>query len=249
MPRSRRRSSSRRRSGHQDRRLARRRRAGPDRGPARVFTNMTTDPHEVAKAAGLYAVVDSNGKAGVILFTDSIYAIATAKTNADEGGDRGLQGLQGAHGRGHADRRLSNRMGQLDDLAAVEVRQDMDLLDRRERPLFRFLGARRCSRPASTRRPAIRARSRPATARCPPSSASATSSTRSRTVAEPLQSAGLACVDELNRAFAGEQAERLRAAVASVHAGQHRQGRRTRRTSSIPGNGYKDEYKKIWGVK
>ena len=36
-----------------------------------MITNVTTDPLEVAKAAGLYAVVDSNGKAGVILFTDS----------------------------------------------------------------------------------------------------------------------------------------------------------------------------------
>lgn len=47
-----------------------------------VFTNVTSDPLEVAKAAALFAVADSDGKAGVIIFTDSIYAAAIAKTDA-----------------------------------------------------------------------------------------------------------------------------------------------------------------------
>jgi ribose transport system substrate-binding protein len=46
-----------------------------------LFTNITTDPMEVAKAAGSYAVADSDGKAGAIIFTDSAYAIAIAKSN------------------------------------------------------------------------------------------------------------------------------------------------------------------------
>ena len=54
---------------------------GPVEGPA-VITNVTTDPREVAKAAALYAVVDSNGTASVILFKDSITTISTAKTDA-----------------------------------------------------------------------------------------------------------------------------------------------------------------------
>ena len=49
--------------------------AGPAPGPVdgvpQVFTNVTTDPSEVAKAAGYEAVVKSNGHAGVILFTTS----------------------------------------------------------------------------------------------------------------------------------------------------------------------------------
>ena len=56
-----------------------------------MFTNITTDPLEVAKASGLYAVVDSDGKANVILFTDSIYAIATAKTNAEKAAVEGCK--------------------------------------------------------------------------------------------------------------------------------------------------------------
>ena len=49
-----------------------------------IFTNVTTDPSEVATAAGLYAVADSDGKAQVVLFTDSAYQICTTKTNAEK---------------------------------------------------------------------------------------------------------------------------------------------------------------------
>lgn len=50
----------------------------PDYG---LFTNITTDPMEVARAAADYAVADSNGHAGVIIFTDSAYKIAIAKSD------------------------------------------------------------------------------------------------------------------------------------------------------------------------
>jgi len=47
-----------------------------------IFTNITTDPVDVAKAAASYVVADSGGKAGVVIFTDSVYEIAIAKSNA-----------------------------------------------------------------------------------------------------------------------------------------------------------------------
>ena len=59
--------------------------AGPAPGPmagGMIFTNLTTDPLEVAKAAATYAVADSNGKAGAVIFTDSVYKIAIAKSDA-----------------------------------------------------------------------------------------------------------------------------------------------------------------------
>ena len=59
--------------------------SGPKPGPMpqyHLFTNITTDPLEVAKAAASYAVADSDGKAGAVVFTDSAYAIAVAKSNA-----------------------------------------------------------------------------------------------------------------------------------------------------------------------
>ena len=59
--------------------------SGPKPGPMpehHLFTNITTDPLEVAKAAASYAVAASDGHAGAIIFTDSAYAIAIAKSNA-----------------------------------------------------------------------------------------------------------------------------------------------------------------------
>jgi ribose transport system substrate-binding protein len=47
-----------------------------------IFTNITTDPLQVAKAAASYAVADSDGKASAVIFTDSVYEIAIAKSNA-----------------------------------------------------------------------------------------------------------------------------------------------------------------------
>jgi len=47
-----------------------------------IFTNITTDPLKVAEAAAAYAVVTSDGKAGAIIFTDSVYEIAIAKSDA-----------------------------------------------------------------------------------------------------------------------------------------------------------------------
>jgi ribose transport system substrate-binding protein len=55
--------------------------AGPsDKHP--IFTNITTDPLDVSKAAASFVVADSDGKAGVVVFTDSVYEIAIAKSDA-----------------------------------------------------------------------------------------------------------------------------------------------------------------------
>ena len=43
---------------------------------------MTTDPEQVSKAAADWAYVDAEAKPGVIIFTDSTYAIAIAKSDA-----------------------------------------------------------------------------------------------------------------------------------------------------------------------
>lgn len=47
-----------------------------------LFTNLATDPLDVAKAAVMYVIAKSNGHAGVVIFTDSTYEIAIAKSNA-----------------------------------------------------------------------------------------------------------------------------------------------------------------------
>lgn len=58
---------------------------GPQPGALRtgpVAVNVSSDPLEVARITAMAAVVASGGKAGVVIFTDSNFAIATAKANA-----------------------------------------------------------------------------------------------------------------------------------------------------------------------
>nr|WP_297355955.1 substrate-binding domain-containing protein [uncultured Caldimonas sp.] len=47
-----------------------------------IATNVSTDPEAVARAAAQAAVPDGQGRAGIVIFTDSRFAIATAKTRA-----------------------------------------------------------------------------------------------------------------------------------------------------------------------
>ena len=49
-----------------------------------LFTNITTDPLEVARAAASLPCSETNGKAGVVVFTDSTYEIAVRKARAME---------------------------------------------------------------------------------------------------------------------------------------------------------------------
>jgi ribose transport system substrate-binding protein len=59
--------------------------AGPRPGPidgTSVAMNVTTDPLAVARTTARAAVAQSGGRAGVVVFTDSRFAIATAKAQA-----------------------------------------------------------------------------------------------------------------------------------------------------------------------
>lgn len=58
---------------------------GPEAGPipnSAVAMNVSTDPLEVARITAMAAVVASGGRAGVVILTDSNFAIAMAKANA-----------------------------------------------------------------------------------------------------------------------------------------------------------------------
>lgn len=69
--------------------------AGPKSGPipgTPVAMNVTTDPLEVARVTALTAVAQSDGRAGVVILTDSKYAIAMAKASAMAEIIRGCKG-------------------------------------------------------------------------------------------------------------------------------------------------------------
>ena len=69
------------------------------------------------------------------------------------------------------------------------------------------------------------------------------------TVAEPLNLQGWIMVDEMNRALAGDKPLGLRAARAPSLTAENLDKDGGPENRFDPGTGYRDEYKKIWGVK
>ncbi len=212
-----------------------------------VFTNITTDPDEVAKASGLYAVVDSGGTAGVILFTDSIYAIATAKTNAEKAAIEGCSGCKVLSIEDTPIGDLSNRMGQLTTSLLAKYGKAWTYSIGVNDLYFDFAA------PSLVAAGIDPATGYPRQIAAGDGSVPAFQRIRQKqyqlaTVAEPLHLHGWQCIDEMNRALAGQPASGF---VANVHLFINANIDKDGGAQNIfdPGNGYKDEYKKIWGVK
>jgi ribose transport system substrate-binding protein len=219
---------------------------GPVEGVPGVITNITTDPLEVAKAAGLFAVVDSGGKANVILFTDSIYAIATAKTNATKVAVEGCAGCKVLSIEDTPIGDLANRMGQLTTTLLSKHGADWTYSIAVNDLYYDF------SAPSLTSAGIDPAEGYPRQISAGDGSVPAFQRIRDKqyqlaTVAEPLHLHGWQVIDELNRAFAGEAPSGY---VAPVHLFTPDNIEKDGGAENIfdPGNGYKDEYKKIWGV-
>jgi ribose transport system substrate-binding protein len=224
--------------------------AGPGPGKIEavpgVFTNITTDPNEVAKASGLYAVVDSGGTAGVILFTDSIYAIATAKTNAEKAAVEGCKGCKVLSIEDTPIGDLSNRMGQLTTSLLAKYGKAWTYSIAVNDLYYDFSAP---SLQAAGIDPAV---GYPRQIAAGDGSVPAFQRIRQKqyqlaTVAEPLHLHGWQCIDEMNRALAGQPPSGF---VAHVHLFINANIDKDGGAQNIfdPGNGYKDQYKKIWGV-
>jgi ribose transport system substrate-binding protein len=221
--------------------------AGKVEGIPQVFYNVTTDPLEVAKASGLYAVVDSGGKAGVILFTDSIYAIATAKTNAEKAAIEGCSGCKVLSVEDTPIGDLANRMGQLTTSLLSKYGKAWTYSIAVNDLYFDF------SAPSLVAANIEPASGYPRQISAGDGSVPAFQRIKQKqyqiaTVAEPLHLQGWQLADELNRAFAGEQPSGY---VPPVHLFTPDNIDKDGGAENIfdPGNGYKDQYKKIWGVK
>ncbi|GAK72535.1 putative ABC transporter substrate-binding protein [Agrobacterium rubi TR3 = NBRC 13261] len=220
--------------------------AAPAVGPVDevgVFANVTTDAMEVSKAAADYAFVDAGGKPGVIIFTDSTYAIAIAKADKMKAEIEALGGTVLEY----VDTPIaetSQRMPQLTTTLLQKYGAKWTHSLAINDIYFDFMGP-------SLSAAGIPGDGAPKSVAAGDGSESAYQRIRAKqyqsvTVAEPLNLQGWQLVDELNRAFSGEKWSGYVSPlhVVTVDNVEFDGGPKN---SFDPDNGYRDAYKKIWG--
>ena len=221
--------------------------AGPKPGPdaaGGLFANVTTTADDISEAAALWAVADSDGKAGVVIFTDSQYSIAIYKAKAMEAvikkcGGCTVLSFEDSPIADSATRMpglttsLLQRFGAkwthslaINDLYFDFWGSSLKAAGKKGDDLPRAVSAGDGSEAAYQR---IRAKN-----------------FQSATVPGPLNMQGWQVIDEMNRAFAKAPwsgyvpgVHLVTAANVSADGGAN--------NVFDPGNGYRDQYKRIWG--
>ncbi|ASY66012.1 Ribose ABC transporter, periplasmic ribose-binding protein (plasmid) [Sinorhizobium sojae CCBAU 05684] len=220
--------------------------AGPVIGPDEkngLYANISTDAMEVSKAAANWAYVDAQGKPGVVIFTDSTYAIAIAKADKMKAEIEALGGTVLEY----VDTPIaetSQRMPQLTTSLLQKYGDQWTHSLAINDLYFDFMG------------PSLAAAGKsgtdaPINVAAGDGSESAYQRIRAGqfqkvTVAEPLNLQGWQLVDELNRALAGEKWSGYLSPLHVV-TGDNVEFDGGPKNTFDPDNGYRDEYKKIWG--
>jgi ribose transport system substrate-binding protein len=221
---------------------------GPTPGPVAdppVFSNVSTDPSEVAKAAAFYAIADSNGTANVILFKDSITTISTKKTDTSIALFKDCAGCKVLEIEDTPMGDLANRMASLTTSLLTKYGKQWTYSIAVNDLYFDF------SAPSLQSANVDAASGSPRQISSGDGSVTAFQRIRQRryqigTVAEPLHLQGWMCIDELNRAFAGQPPSGF---VPPPHLFMASNLDRDGGPNNVyePENGYKDIYRKIWG--
>lgn len=216
---------------------------GPIETP-KVFVNVTTPAEETAQAAAYLAIASSDGKAGVVIFTDSAFTIALAKSNAMADAIKRCKSCQ----------LLETRVQSLGAATKDMPQVTASLLQRYAKKWTCSLAINDLYYDGML--PALTAAGiKPAgqlfNISAGDGSASAYQRIRSNqyqyaTIPEPLNLQGWQLIDELNRAFSGEKPSGY---SAPVHIVTHENVAFDGGKNSVfdPDNGYRDQYKKIWG--
>ena len=221
-------------------------------GPAAnrgIFTNIATDPEEVAKAAAMYAMVDSKGKAQVVIFTDPAYEIGIAKSNAMVEVIRKCAGCS---------------VLSVERIHHGDFRQTSALMTQRTALLLQRHGAKWTHSIGdndlyfdfmvpSLLAAAIPGNGQPKNISAGDGSEAAFQRIRQvhyqvATVAEPLRLHGWQAIDELNRAFAGHKDSGYSTSVHLINAANIKFDGGPRNEYD-PDNGYRNAYKRIWTKK
>jgi ribose transport system substrate-binding protein len=215
--------------------------AGPVPGTP-VAMNVSTDPLEVARVTALAAIVQSGGRAGVVIFTDTNYALPKAKAEAMAAVVRECKGCT------------------LLDMQDVAISRNAELMPGVTRTLLARHGKRWTHALAINdiyfdyAAPVLTQAGLPNNALSMLSAGDGSESAFLRiragtfqtgSVAEPLNLHGWQLVDEMNRLFAGEH---VTGYVFPVHlvTSDNVMLDGGDRLLYDPANGYRDIYRRIW---
>ncbi len=208
-----------------------------------VFANVSTDAMEVSAAAAMWAFADAGGEPGVVIFTDSTYSIAIAKA------DRMKEEIERLGGTvlEYVDTPIADTSNRMPTLTTALLQRHGNAWTHSlaiNDIYFDFMGP-------SLAAAGLPGDSAPKAVAAGDGSESAYQRIRagqyqSVTVAEPLNLQGWQLVDELNRAMQGAEwsgyTSPLHVVTADNIAFDGGPG-----NVFDPGNGYRDEYRKIWG--
>lgn len=221
--------------------------SGEKPGPndkAGLFANVTTVTDDVADVAASWAVVDSGGKAGVVIFTDSQYAIALYKARAMEAVIKKCGGCTVLSFEDSPISESSTRMPQLTTSLLQRFGDKWTHSLAINDLYFDFMGP-------SLSAAGKKGDGNPKAVSAGDGSEAAYQRIRSKryqagTVPEPLNMQGWQIVDELNRAFSKAAWSGY---VPKVHLVTAENVAKDGGPKNLfdPDNGYRNAYKTIWG--
>jgi ribose transport system substrate-binding protein len=211
--------------------------SGPGNG---LFTNVSTDPLKVSQLAAAYAVANSDGKAGVAVFTDSQYAIAVEKAKAMQAY---VQACKTCSVLSYQNSPIADANTRMPGVISGLLQQFGDKLTYLLAINGNYYGGAQQGLRAAKKDPAG-----------PPYAIAAGDGDsaefqrirsvqyQAATVADPLLLQGWQLVDETNRALAKQSASTFVASPALITKQNVPSG-----AVFDPGSGYRDIYRKIWG--
>ncbi len=217
---------------------------GPD-SKTGMFANVNTRIADVAETAADLAIVDSGGKAGVVIFGDSTYAMAIGKARMMEAQIKKCSGCTVLTLEDSPMAEASTRMPQLTTSLLQRFGDKWTYSLAVNDLYYDFMGPGLSSAGKS-------GSDTPHNISAGDGSESAFQRIRSKqyqiaTVPEPLHEQGWQLVDELNRAFAKQPWSGYVSGIHLVTADNIGYDGGPENVYD-PANGYRDAYKKIWGV-
>jgi ribose transport system substrate-binding protein len=210
-----------------------------------LFTNISTDPTVVAKVAAALAIANADGKAGVVVFTDATEKISVMKSNAMAANIKECSGCTVLDVIDTPLASVSTRIPQMTQSLHQRFGKKWTHSLAINDGFFDFMA------------PTLRAAGSAGSG--PPVNISGGDGSKAAferirgdnyqfaTVAEPLSLHGWQLIDEANRALAGMQWSGY---VAPTHLVTKDNIGTNGGPNNVydPDNGYRDIYKKIWGV-